>query len=81
MKVAVEISFYPLADDFIPPIRAFIDRPHGDPKIEVVTNAMSTRLFGPYGRVMALLAEQMEAGHREIPRAVFVLKVLSGADE
>jgi uncharacterized protein YqgV (UPF0045/DUF77 family) len=80
MRVAVEISMYPLAGDYRPPIQAFIDRLNAHPGLEVATNALSTQVWGPLDRVMAVLAEEMErsAATAGAPQLVFVVKVLPG---
>ena len=79
MKVSVEISLYPLADDYIPPIKRFIERLNGYSTLRVITTTMSTQVFGEYGTVMQVLGEEMQTLHREVPKASFVLKVL-GSD-
>jgi len=78
MNVSVEISLYPLDRDYIPPIKAFIDRLQAHPEIRVLTNTMSTQVFGPYETVLAILAREMQATHRDTPKACFVTKVLNG---
>ena len=78
MHVAVELSLYPLADEFIPPILEFIERLRARPGLSVLTNSMSTQVSGEYEAVFdALKAEigRTLAGPR---RAVFVMKVLGG---
>ena len=79
MKVSVEISLYPLANDYIPPIKRFIERLNGYSTLRVITNTMSTQVFGEYGTVMQVLGEEMQTLHREVPKACFVMKVL-GSD-
>ncbi|WP_341501179.1 hypothetical protein [Gallaecimonas sp. GXIMD4217] len=77
MELSVEISMYPLESDYIPPIRDFIDRLNQHPSLRVLTNTMSTQVFGPYQEVMAVLAREMEISHRE-GKAAFVCKFLGG---
>jgi uncharacterized protein YqgV (UPF0045/DUF77 family) len=77
MRAAVEISMYPLSGDFRPPIQAFIDRLHTHSELEVFTNALSTQVWGPLDRVMAILAEEMRRA-ADGPQLVFVMKVLPG---
>ena len=58
MKVAVDISLYPLDADFIPPIKDVIERLNSYPGLQVETNPMSTQVRGEYAEVMmALTAE------------------------
>ncbi len=79
MHTAIEISLYPLAADYIPSIKAFIERLNTYPEINVVTNAMSTQISGEHRRVFEILAKETEATFAETGRKVFVMKVLGGA--
>jgi uncharacterized protein YqgV (UPF0045/DUF77 family) len=79
MRVAVEISMYPLTGDYRPPIQGFIDRLHTHPDLRVVTNSLSTQVWGAYDRVMAILADEMRLA-ADGPQLVFVLKVLPGLE-
>ena len=76
MDIGVELSLYPLRDQYLPPIEQFIAKLQGHPGLRVVTNSMSTQIFGPYEQVWALLAEQLQGTFREHGKAVFVMKVL-----
>jgi uncharacterized protein YqgV (UPF0045/DUF77 family) len=78
MRVAVEISMYPLTGDYRPSIQAFIDRLNGYPDMDVLTNSLSTQIWGPLERVMAILAEEMGRAAQDGPQPVFVMKVLPG---
>jgi uncharacterized protein YqgV (UPF0045/DUF77 family) len=78
MRTAVEISMYPLAGDYRPLIQAFIDRLNTHPELKVLTNSLSTQVWGPLERVMAILAVEMERVAAAGPQPVFVLKVLPG---
>ena len=76
MQSAVEISMYPLAEDYRPLIQAFIDRLNTYPELRLLTNALSTQIFGPLERVMAILAAEIERSAGAGPQLVFVMKVL-----
>jgi uncharacterized protein YqgV (UPF0045/DUF77 family) len=80
MRAAVEISMYPLAGDYRPPIQAFIDRVNTHTGLKVSTNALSTQIWGPLDRIMAVLAEEMERSAQAAgaPQLIFVMKVLPG---
>ena len=80
MRVAVEISMYPLAGDYRPPIQAFIDRLNTHAGLKVSTNALSTQIWGPLDRIMTALTEEMERSARAAgaPQLIFVMKVLPG---
>jgi len=78
MRAAVEISMYPLAQDYRARIRAFIDRIKDDPALLVRTNTLSTQLWGELDHVMGVLTREMSASAAEGAQLVFVLKVLPG---
>ena len=77
MKVAVDISLYPLDADFIPPIKNVIDRLNMHEELEVWTNAMSTQLVGEFGDVMNALKEELGTTFELLPKAVFVIKMFN----
>lgn len=77
MRVAVDISLYPLNEDFVPPIADVIARLKAHRDVEVDTNAMSTQLRGEYSVVMRALEAEIGKTFDELPKAVFVLKILN----
>lgn len=77
MKIAVDISLYPLDADFIPPIKDVIDRLNQHDGIEVLTNAMSTQLVGDFGTVMDALKKEIGTTFEQIPKGVFVMKMFN----
>ena len=77
MKVAVDISLYPLDADFIPPIKNVIDRLNMHDELEVWTNAMSTQLIGEFDDVMNALKEELGTTFELLPKAVFVMKMFN----
>ena len=77
MKVAVDISLYPLDADFIPPIKDVIERLNGHPELTVVTNPMSTQIRGEYAEVMAALTTEIGATFEQVPKAVFAIRILN----
>jgi uncharacterized protein YqgV (UPF0045/DUF77 family) len=78
MHTAIEISLYPLDANYIPSIKAFIERLNAYPELNVVTNAMSTQLSGEHRRLFEIVAKETEATFGERGRKVFVMKVLGG---
>ena len=76
MDIGVEISMYPLHQQFIPPIQDFIDRLNADGRLRVVTNSMSTQVFGDYDVVMPILLRELRVTFADNAKAVFVMKVL-----
>ena len=77
MKVALDISLYPLADDFIPPIQDVIERLNQHDGISVVTNPMSTQLRGEFDEVMSALQQEVKTTFEQTPKAVFAIKILN----
>jgi uncharacterized protein YqgV (UPF0045/DUF77 family) len=78
MRTAIEISLYPLDDDYIPSIQGFIDRLNTYPEITVLTNSMSTQIAGEHAQLFEILATETAATFGEPGRKVFVMKVLGG---
>ena len=76
MEIGVEMSLYPLADEFIPPIASFIERLNTHAGLKVVTSSMSTQVFGEYSRVFEVLTLECRRTLEEAGKAVFVMKVL-----
>lgn len=77
MKVAVDISLYPLDADFIPPIKDVIDRLNAHDGLEVWTNAMSTQVVGDFDQVMDALKAEIGTTFDRIPKGVFVMKMFN----
>ena len=78
MDVSVEISLYPLNNEYIPPIQDFIDRVNDAEGLTVKTNVMSTQVFGNYEKVMSCLNDQMKETFEKHGKNVFIMKVFPG---
>ena len=76
MELSVEISKYPLADDYIPAIKNFIDRLHAIEGLSVVVNTMSTQVFGDYDLVMDALKEEIRRSYEQFGKVIFVCKFI-----
>ena len=76
MRVAVDLSLYPITDDFIPPIDDVIERLNEHAELEVETNRMSTQVRGEYEVVMDALMREIGRTFENVPKAVFVMKIL-----
>ncbi|ARN74347.1 YkoF family thiamine/hydroxymethylpyrimidine-binding protein [Oceanicoccus sagamiensis] len=76
MKLSVEVSMYPLKDTYIPVIKGFIDRVNTHEGLKVITNTMSTQIFGDYDLVMDVMKEEMRRSYEEHGRAIFVCKFI-----
>jgi uncharacterized protein YqgV (UPF0045/DUF77 family) len=78
MRVAVDISLYPLDADYVPPIKDFIERLNCHEGLHIATNAMSTQVAGDHDKVFAALEAETRTTFATGGRAVFVMKVLGG---
>ena len=76
LEIGVEISLYPLNADYIPPIQDFIDRLNAAGKFKVITNSMSTQVFGSYDDIFNVLVREIRKTFETNEKAVFVMKVL-----
>jgi uncharacterized protein YqgV (UPF0045/DUF77 family) len=76
MNTSVEISYYPLNVEYIPPIKDFIERMNNYETLRVKTNGMSTQIFGKYAEVMKALTIEIEKSF-ELPHSVFVIKIIN----
>ena len=76
MELSVEISKYPLADDYIPAIKNFIERLQKIKGLSVVGNTMSTQVFGDYDLVMDTLKNEMRYSFEKYGKAIFVCKFI-----
>jgi uncharacterized protein YqgV (UPF0045/DUF77 family) len=76
MDIAVELSLYPLNADYIPAIKNFIDRLNTHAQLKVVTNSLSTQVFGPHEVVFGALTRELRTTFENNDKAVFVMKVL-----
>jgi len=80
MEIGVEISLYPLAEQFVPEIHDFIARLAAAGDLKVVSGSLSTQVFGEYERVFETLRRELrvtfESRAAQGGKAAFVLKVL-----
>ncbi len=77
MRVAVDISLYPLEQNFLPPIQDVIERLQAYTALEMIVNSMSTQIRGEYDEVMAALQQEIRVSFEQTPKAVFVIKILN----
>ena len=76
MNISIEISYYPLHNEFIPPIKDFIHRLNQYPDLTVNTSGMSTQVFGEYNYAMQSITKEIEKAF-ELPHSVFILKIVN----
>ena len=79
MDIGVEISLYPLQTDFAQVIHRFIERLNADGRFKVVSNSMSTQVFGPCDEVLDAVRREVRSTFEGLEtasgKAVFVMKV------
>lgn len=78
MKLTAELSLYPLQENYIPIIQAFIDACRERDDLIVVGNAMSTQLCGDYDTVFELVSSQLRASFERYGTQVLVCKFIPG---
>lgn len=78
MQLSIEISKYPLTSDYIQPIKGFIAELNNEPGLTVLTNTMSTQVFGEYDTVMAALQRCIRWSFERYGKVIFVVKFLHG---
>jgi len=76
MRISVDISLYPLNENYIEPILTFIAKLETNTNLIVKRNSLSTQVFGEYRDVMDCLDDEIEAVFDAIPESVFVLKMI-----
>ena len=77
MYLSVQLSYYPLADDFKPVVKEVVKRLEAT-GLEVHPNRMSTQVFGEFDEVMAALSEVMKWSFETHGKAVFTANFLEG---
>ncbi|TMM45778.1 hypothetical protein [Colwellia ponticola] len=79
MKISIELSLYPLAEEqYKTEIWAFIKRLRGVDGLQVVTNGMSTQVFGDYDLAVSHVMAEMKQVHQATDAAIFVCKFING---
>jgi uncharacterized protein YqgV (UPF0045/DUF77 family) len=77
MRITVEISLYPLQEQYLSKIEAFIAELRRAPGLEIVVNQMSTQLRGELGDVMAALEAAIRQSFGDAIPEVLVAKFLN----
>lgn len=76
MKISVEISYYPLNEQYKKPIKAFIAALNENGNLIVRTNTMATQVFGEFDEVMGTIQNCLKQAFT-LPHSVFVMKVIN----
>jgi len=76
LKASIDMSLYPLADDYIPAIKEFIESLASYDRIAVKRNDLSTQLFGDYDQIMDILKIEIRRSWETHGKGIFVVKFL-----
>ena len=77
MKASVEISMYPLDENYGTPILDFIHRLKTHSDLVVRSNSMSTQVFGEYDILMSILQKEMKTSFEKDEAVVMVMKLVN----
>ena len=74
MEITVEISYYPLMEDFKKPVEEFLDELNKIQNITLEPGTMSSILSGSFDDVMKVLSQKLKPFLKKYP-SVFSLKI------
>ncbi len=77
MEISLEISMYPLNEEYKQQILAFIDGLNSYENLEVITNPMSTQVFGDFEEVMHAFTIETKKVFTDISRVMMVTKIFN----
>ncbi len=79
MKISIDISLYPLAEhNFKSEIWGFIKKLRQVEGLKVITNGMSTQVFGEYDLAIETVMAEMKKVHQQLGTAIFICKFVNG---
>jgi len=78
MQVSIDISLYPLHEDYRQLVKDFIQRLEQHDNFIIAKNSMSTTILGDYQEIMPILEKEMFTSLQELPESVFVIKLSGG---
>ncbi len=76
MNISIDISYYPLKEEFKKPIKNFIQRLEDNKEITIKRNTISTQVFGDYDIVMKIITKEIKKSF-ELPHSIFILKIIN----
>jgi len=76
MKITVEMSLYPLAENYTEHIIKFIKSMKTYTLLTIRTTAMSTYIVGEYDDVMSMLNKELKALYEKVPDSCTVFKII-----
>ena len=78
MQVTIDISMYPNREEFIPPIKDFIERINRFHNLKIATFPTSTVIQGDYVIAMDAVQKTIAECYRRYHMAVYVVKIIPG---
>jgi len=81
VKLTADLSLYPIQDDYVSVIDAFIEALRATDGIDIVTNSMSTQICGDYDRVFETVSRVLAASQERFGNQVLVVKFIAGEHE
>ncbi len=77
MKISVELSIYPLSEDYKTPIKNFIKDLQTYTEIKVEANGISTHVFGEYEQVNNILQKEIKKTMEGEQKIVVISKMMN----
>lgn len=77
MEISLEISMYPLQQEYKTSILKFIDKLNTFENLEVITNPMSTQIFGEFDTIMEAYTSSMKEVFKEEKSVVMATKFIN----
>ena len=78
MEVTIDISMYPNRENFIPPIKGFIEKINAFDNLKITTFPTSTVIQGEFNHAMQAVQATIAACYEEYNMAVYVTKIIPG---
>ncbi len=78
MQVSIDLSLYPLAEaQYKDLIWTFIERLKKIEDIKVISNGMSTQVFGEYDYTVSQVMAEIKKVNQQVGSAVFIIKIIA----
>jgi uncharacterized protein YqgV (UPF0045/DUF77 family) len=78
MNVTLEISMYPLREDYEEQILSFLSEIHKESGLEIRVNALSTQVQGDFDETFSTVQSAIKKVYQQGVKATFVVKILRG---
>ncbi len=77
MKVSLDVSLYPLHEDYKKDIKKFIKKISKNETLDVVTNGLSTQVFGEYDQVMGTIQKELKKTFDSEEKFSVIMKMMN----